>query len=736
MKKHRPHLNVIIVLLLTASLLSCSSEAPTVFPHEYDILHKLFARPSENTQRILFGNAAEYAHYLVQGWSKGEMEFRWVDSTIAKLVFYHNGPPSKKELNIRWRSAALESKKNQEVKLFLNGKELKTLTLKPDFVNQKVRLPASSVFPGVNLLTFQFSYVEAHERRELAAAFQKMQFSDDVSVPENILQSLDGQDILQQANSGIGSFLTLPEHFDLDVEYQASKGTKAYIELVDEEGERQKLKLSSGNTHAMRRFSFSKPGIYRIHAVVTGKQDGAVVWKKISARTATTQVHLEELSGSFVKQANSPKKNRDIMLYVIDTLRADHVGCYGYERNTTPNIDAFSAENAFYADAYATSSWTKPSGASILSGLLPHNHRANSRDAKLPEELLTLPEILQEQGYYTAAFITNGALADYFGFAQGFDKFIYFPEDNATRKVHTRASEVNRKLFSFLQDYQAQEARKPLFLLFWSTDPHNPYTPPEDVQGLFEIQQYEPVETRLKLLSDIRHKGLKLTASQLEYVKTRYDQEIFANDRAFGDLLDKLKALNLYEDMMIVLTADHGDEFFEHGGVGHALTLYNEQIRIPFIVKSPDIAPGRYQHAVQIADIYPTILDCLDIEAPYPLDGVSLLRPADPQRVIYSEVTFAGNDVVARQDKEKKLILNRLYLRPPVEESVLPVFESYAADDLYEQEQLDINGFDDFFRIQDLSSLSDQKNILGVSGEAIELSPELDQKLRELGYTK
>ena len=736
MKKAISHFNIFVSLLLTASLFSCSSEAPPEpFPLQYDILSELFAYPPEATKDIVFGNAPEYAGYLVQGWSKGEMELRWADSSTAKLAFYHNGPPTRKKLKIRWKSLQSTQHNVQKVSIVLNGEKINTLSLKPDLTTQKISLPRSAVFPGFNLLTFHFSHTGVSDGRKLAAAFQKIQFSDESSAPMPFVHLLEQQEILQQAGSGIGTFLALPESFDLEVDYQASKGTKAYIEVLDEEETREKLSLPSGNTHAVRRFNFPKPGVYRVHAVVSGKQNGAVIWNQVLIRTSTVQVHLEKPSQSFVKRMNETEKTQDILLYVIDTLRADHVGCYGYARNTTPYIDAFAAEHTLYSNAYAASSWTKPSGASILTGLLPKNHRTDSRDAKLPEELITLAEILKERGYYTAAFITNGSLADYFGFAQGFDKFIYFPEDNSIRAVHTRASKVNEQVFRFLQDYRKLEAQKPLFLLFWSTDPHNPYTPPDDVLGLFDIQQYESVDTHLKLLSDIRHEGLELSASQLEFVKARYDQEIFANDRAFGELQDKLKTLGLYRDMTIFLTADHGDEFFEHGGVGHALTLYNEQIRIPFIVKSPLIEPGSYQHPVQITDIYPTILEILGIDEPYPLDGRSLLHPADTQRVIYSEVTFAGNDVVARQDNNKKLILNKYYSRPP-SEAVVPVFESYAADDRYEQGNLAIEGFEDFFRIQDLVHYMNGQNTLSLQQEAIELSPALDQKLRELGYTK
>lgn len=733
---------MIISLLIPVSLLSCTSQDEESFPHQYDILAELFAQPLEATEHIEFVNPQD-AYHLFRGWSVAEKETRWANATTAQLYFYHDGSEKSKEVEVIWRALPSSEEKKQRTKIFLNGKKITSLTIKTPFKTNRFRLPASALYPGFNLLTFQFSYTEtpvrldpdSQDTRNLAVAFEKIRFISESSNTEPIVYQLEAQAFAQKANSGVAIFKKLPASFDLDVQYQASKGTKASIEVIDEQGKRQTLSLPSGKTARSRRFTFPEQGFYRIHALTTGENDGTIVWEKVFVSTKTEQVTLEQPSQSFVKRPKVAEKKADILLYVIDTLRSDHVGCYGYSRNTTPYIDAFAKENTLYPNAYATSSWTKPSGASIMTGLLPRNHRTSSRNAKLPEEVVTLAESLQKHGYYTAAFITNGSLADYFGFAQGFDKFIYFQENHSSRMVHTPSAEVNKQVFKFLREYLAQPERKPLFLLFWSTDPHSPYAPPQDVLEIFDIQQYTPIKTDLKLLTEVRHAGLEPTASQIEFMKARYDQEIFANDRSFGELVEELKTLGLYQGMTIILTADHGDEFFEHGGVGHAFTLYNDQIRVPLVVKAPEIESGSYHHAVQIIDIYPTILDSLGIDEPYPLDGISLMRPINGQRVLYFENNFAGNDLVSRLDDSKKIIVNKQYFRPPLT-TFLPVYEAYAAEDLYEQQPLEIEGFENFARIHEIASYINRKNVLDLQEQEVEISPELDQKLRELGYAK
>ncbi len=741
-KRHYAGVLALLSLLPAFMLTGCSSEPDEGFEYQYEILGELFSELPQATQKIEFGDALEDAHHLLRGWSGTEEALRWTDADTAELSFYHTAVKKDLELEIQWASMASAKKEKQQTTILLNGKQVESVSVGTAFTAQKLRLPASKLLPGLNVLNFQFSYTESpatldpnsQDERELAVAFKSIRFSAAIE-QESVLQAINQQEFLQKTNSALGSFYEFPASFALDVGYQAAKGTKAWIEIVDEKGEIWKLPLPSGKTELTKVFSLPEKGMYRVHATCRGPENGGFIWKSVRLRTKTAQERLERPEQGFVKASASDAEQPDILLYVIDTLRADHMGSYGYEHDTTPLIDTFAGENARYHNAYATSSWTKPSGASILSGLLPRNHHATTRMAKFPDEVVTLGEILQEQGYYTAAFITNGSLADYFGFDQGFDEFIMFPENFNSTRIHARAASVNEKVFEFLNEYMQKPERKPLFLLFWSTEPHDPYTPPEEFQKLFDIERFTPIETPLKLLSDIRHGGLEPSASQIEYIKARYDQEISSNDRAFGELVERLKSLGLYENMTLILTADHGEEFFEHGGVGHGLTLYNEQIRIPLIVKSPQIAPGVYDDPVQLIDIYPTILDTLDIKEPYALDGISLIDFGPGHSALYAGQELAGNILAARLDTHTKIIFNKQYFRPPLN-PVMPVFEVYAADDAEEGEQLELEGFEDYFRLQELTNYVTTQGGLGFQQSETELSPELDRKLRDLGYVK
>lgn len=732
---------VIIALIITL-ILSCSSQKNENFQYQYDMLSDLFSQVPEATQGIEFGDAPHQAYHLLQGWSGIEKELRWTEAKTATIWFFHHDVRKNKNVAITWAALPSSEGKNQDVKVLLNGKQVKSLTVKPFFTTDTFRFPVSALHPGFNLVTFQFSYTgkplnidpKSQDDRELAVAFKGIQFLDESASQKAIVRPEKPQGFWQMANSGISVFRKLPASFELDVEYQSSKGTKASLEIVNEQGETHTLRLPDGKRHASKTFSFPQERFYRINTSSTGPKDGYIVWNKVRLKTKSPQEDLNRNAQGFIKPSTLAAKRPDILLYVIDTLRADHVGCYGYSRNTTPHIDAFAQENARYQHAYSTSSWTKPSAASMLTGLLPRNHRTMTRKERLPDEVVTLSEILQAHGYYTVAFSTNSVVSRLFGFAQGYDEFVSFKEDHDSLAIHTPSATVNEHIFNFLQEYAARKERKPLFILVWTTDPHAPYVPPKNVQKLFDIDQYTPMDTSINLLTKIREQTLVPTVSQIEYMKTRYDQEIFANDRSFGRLLESLKNLGLYQNMTIMLTADHGEEFFEHHGVGHGFTLYNEQIRVPFIIKTPDIKPGVYNDVVALMDIYPTLLDMLDVAESYPLDGISMLTPGTRHDMLYFEETLGGNAVFARLDSAKKIIFNRRYYRPPLTQISIPVFEAYTAEDRGENLNLTIQGFEDFSRVQELISYMNDKNVLGIQEEEIEISPELDQKLRELGY--
>ncbi|MCP4402230.1 MAG: sulfatase-like hydrolase/transferase, partial [bacterium] len=332
-------------------------------------------------------------------------------------------------------------------------------------------------------------------------------------------------------------------------------------------------------------------------------------------------------------------------------------------------------------------------------------------------------------------FVTNVNLSKSIGFAQGFlEHKEFFQIDPLTQSV--TSDKIHEEIVTFLNAYLIEKDRKPLFLLVWSMDPHSPYTPLDSVKHLFDIERYSPIDTYdFKFVEHLWQGKIQPTTSQIEFIKTRYDQEIYFNDRSFGTLVDVMKSSGIYEDSLIMFTADHGEEFFEHSGVGHGRTLYNEQTRIPFVIKTPFIEVGERHDRMQLIDIYPTILDVLGIQEPYPLDGISLLNTNTLHRVLYFENEFGNNSLTALLDDEKKIIFNTRSYRPPLDREI-PMIEVFDIYDLSEQNNLDFRGVDDEFRLQQLFSYQNREGTSGVEQTTADISPELDRKLKDLGYVK
>ena len=316
------------------------------------------------------------------------------------------------------------------------------------------------------------------------------------------------------------------------------------------------------------------------------------------------------------------------MLVTIDTLRADHVSSYGYRRPTTPVIDALARRGIRFENAWSSSSWTVPSVVSLLSGLqapshgVEHGHLAPgkglSADALVEQEVIapqvdTWAELLRAAGYTTFGITANGHLDARFGFAQGFDHYRCVGFAGAER-----VEEVAREWAGALQ--QAE----PFFLWVHLLDPHAPYTPrrawlaahlpgfrgvPPRLRGVVVAQQYAD------------ERGITTPASPgFEMVRWLYDGEIAHTDAAVGRLLARA---GVGDDDLVVVTADHGEEFLEHGRFGHGFTLYEESLRVPWVLRLPG---GRHagsvvRQPVGAVDVLPTVLDALGLEAPRAAQG-------------------------------------------------------------------------------------------------------------------
>jgi len=313
----------------------------------------------------------------------------------------------------------------------------------------------------------------------------------------------------------------------------------------------------------------------------------------------------------------------NIILISIDTLRADHLGCYGYFKNTTPNIDKFSNDSVLFSTCLAQSSSTLSSHASMLTSLIPSHHGASfAKKMPIPEKIVTLPEILKKNGYKTISFNDGGQLAPSFGFGQGFD--IYQSSKKHFDKFYF--SDTVKKTINWLEN----NPDKKFFLFLHSYETHTPYTPQKEYLELFEANYSGslPLHTSDGIALQINKGKREMTNEDKEHIIDTYNAEIRSMDDSFQVFLDYLHEKGLYDDALIILTSDHGEEFNEHGVMAsHSHTLYNELLHVPLIIKF-----GGLKHSSKIipelvrgVDILPTIMNVLNLAPEDRFDGVSIL---------------------------------------------------------------------------------------------------------------
>lgn len=299
----------------------------------------------------------------------------------------------------------------------------------------------------------------------------------------------------------------------------------------------------------------------------------------------------------------------NVILICLDTVRADHLGSYGYEqRNTTPFLDSLAAQSLQFSNASATACWTKPSVPSIFTGLLPMQHgvyRGSSRDEAnsytdvLPEEALTLAEVFQRHGYQTAAFVRNAQLRQGLGFEQGFD--LYRDQAGDAREIRWQASD-------WLDQRQEQQ---PFFLYLHLLDAHWPYAVPETYASKWadpaHVERIRAGDWRA-LRDAINHGERELAEAELEALIALYDGSIRYMDDQLALLWSKLKREGLSETTVISVISDHGEEFMEHGRLGHGHGLYENLLQVPWILHIPGSPGRRIEARVSLLDLMPTLL--------------------------------------------------------------------------------------------------------------------------------
>jgi arylsulfatase A-like enzyme len=296
-------------------------------------------------------------------------------------------------------------------------------------------------------------------------------------------------------------------------------------------------------------------------------------------------------------------------MIVVDTLRPDHVGAYGYGRDVSPAVDALADDSVRFERAYSVAPWTQPSVATMITGLYPSSHKVDRLLRILPESADTLAEVLGRAGYVTGSAVTHWLIGSEFGFDQGCD---FFLEGQARGGPHAVTSLAVSNEASQLLEVLARDER-PFFLLVHLFDPHYAYTRhPEYGFAKASAGRLSGGER----IEELRALKPPPDEEEKRFVRDLYDEEIRYTDTGIEKLLGALRRLGLYDDTLIVFAADHGEEFFERGWVGHTRTLYDELIRVPLLIRLPGSREaGRVvDEAVSLVSLMPSLLDLMGVD--------------------------------------------------------------------------------------------------------------------------
>ncbi len=388
-------------------------------------------------------------------------------------------------------------------------------------------------------------------------------------------------------------------------------------------------------------------------------------------------------SACHAAQAVLHAKKPNIILIILDTLRSDHMSCYGYPKKTTPNIDAFASEAVQYTHAYPTASWTLPSIASVLTGLYPCGHGAHRVKEGgigkgvipirgLSDDHTTLAEILKKEGYSTAGIISCTFLTKSYGLHQGFDYYddyipsiesfmsycsvlsffnIFLPVDDflssTGHNIHKTAQQVNDSTVSWLNQ---SDQKKPFFLMAHYFDVHHPFFPekigmrsvPTSIKNRYaHYSNY--VDLEKQIINSVLSGKRKLLSDERDFLINNYDREIVLLDQKIGELFSFLKENKLYDESLIVILSDHGESFGEHNLMLHGLSLYEDNLRVPLIIKYPlsDQKKGTVDYPVSLAGLAPTLLSYTSIPTPDFMQGSLFSEPQNQK--IFSMLYYSGS---------------------------------------------------------------------------------------------
>ena len=434
-------------------------------------------------------------------------------------------------------------------------------------------------------------------------------------------------------------YMQVPSKGELVFDHAAkAAGTKLEIFVTTDGGKRESVWSGEAGTE-WKEAAVSLSKFAGKAARVDFTSSGEVAWGELDL---------------LVEPAPKPKVERtasakNVVVILIDTVRADVFEPFGGEGSKvkTPAFDAMTKEATVFSSAYDNENWTKPSVATVLSGLYPVTHNAKEQNSVLDADIELMSERLKKEGFKTGGFIANGYVSDKFGFQQGWDSFTNYIREGK----NSRAENVYNDAIKFLEKNKDER----FFLYVQTIDPHVPYRFHDETTPQYVDEKYKGTIGKMlsgKTQADLSGNHEKLTDKDYDWIRGLYYGEVTYHDLHMKRLMDKLAELGLKEDTLIVITNDHGEELDDHGKMGHGHSLYDEVVRAPLLIQFPGRVPGGQvmSEPVESVDIAPTMLELLGLNPSSEHEGMSLVPLMEGrvvQRPHYSVTEFlkAGRSV-------------------------------------------------------------------------------------------
>lgn len=763
------------VLLLGGCVNRSADHRPLVEYFDFSAAHAEATRWSQ-TGHIDFGTP-DSRDSLMSGWSVdelwgGDTSFVWGIGDSSELQFDRF---SRGDLRLQLRCRPLVGTGGQATRAFhiaVNGMSVTQVELQPgDFRTYEVLIPSDSLSLGGNRIVFHYDSAPLEEsrpfgeKRDLRVAWDWLKVDSNEShrapLPADgtgdyalVLPLETRTDFFVELRPGSRIQWTAANAWD----GASASSTELHIEIETDGGERQTFVIRAPGLSEKNPVSPRLPPV-RTFARISflavrnsgdvgagGAQGMALYEPRLVGppdprkKTLSPQPTPENPAPPIIEQRQRP----NIIVYLIDALRADHLGVYGYSKPVSPEIDSFAADAVVFERTFAQSSWTKTSVASILTGLFPLSHGTFHREDLLHKTPDVLPELLLEAGYQTMAVSASTVISPDFGFDRGFEEFHFIEASGNDFPIFAYSDVITDRFLGWVSD--RVEDDEPFFAYIHTLDPHEPYGPPDLARD-----EISPRPSRIWELTrhwESRIDAFLETHDELSELDVRdhllqlYDRDISFNDRQFGRLIEALKELGIYDSTVIVLLSDHGEEFLDHGHWTHGQTLYVEQLGIPLLLKLPrQWGRGRrVSSTAQQVDVTPTLLEAAGVEMPSSLEGRSLLPLIERFSRKAKEAAPVTDDLVLsnlRLDvaETDSIIWNNLHLirwRPDEPGEKVELYD--LASDPHEQTDLAPDRPAAVGFLRTLLRTSVRERSVSYQPQQIKIQGSVEERLRALGY--